>query len=126
GGAAQGLGAVDGGRYLESGEAQSAFQRGKHVGVVVNDQDPRRGDTSVHVAHFAGWLPMAVGGHPSGREGERGLASGARSSPTITGGPGSSPGSRGPVARRESARTAAVRRCGSGVPGGAASRSGSA
>ena len=53
GGAAQGLSAVDRGRNLESGQAQAAFQRGKHVGVVVDDQNPRRGRTSVHAAHFA-------------------------------------------------------------------------
>ena len=40
GGAAQCLGAVDCGRYLEAGQPQSALQRRKHVGVVVDNQNP--------------------------------------------------------------------------------------
>ena len=35
------FGAVDRGRHLEPGQPQSAFQRGKYIGVVVDNQNPR-------------------------------------------------------------------------------------
>ncbi|YCU77726.1 hypothetical protein ACRYGZ_04915 [Mycobacteroides abscessus] len=53
GGAAQRLGAVAGGIHLESGEAQAAFQRGEHVGVVVHHQYARGALPINHACHLA-------------------------------------------------------------------------
>jgi hypothetical protein len=62
GGAAQCLGAVDRGGHLETGEAQSAFQRRQHVGVVVDHETRVEKPGRNPCPHSAGLAEVRVGG----------------------------------------------------------------